>query len=129
MLGFAAVEVEKHLRSARDAARSETLVRDAGAAAIARAQVQNELVPAVARAVSSIPELGKMFGVASGAAKGLAPSADRIARLRSRTDASLAQLSAAPTTAATARKLVSQIDSARSQIDSGRGLAPGYLAM
>ncbi|HVI35012.1 MAG TPA: hypothetical protein VM684_02155, partial [Gaiellales bacterium] len=77
MLGFAAVEVHAHLRSAQDAARSETLVRDAGAAAIARAQVQNELVPAVARAVISMPALGKTLGVATGTVKGLAPSADR----------------------------------------------------
>src|SRR4051794_7019184 len=129
MLGFAAVEVNVHLRSAQDAARSETLVRDAGAAAIARAQVQNELVPAVARAVISMPALGKTLGVATGTVKGLAPSADRIARLRDRTDTSLARLAAAPAIAATARQVVAQVRTARSQIDSGRGLPAGYLAL
>ncbi|HVU93144.1 MAG TPA: EAL domain-containing protein [Jatrophihabitans sp.] len=129
LFGFALEEAGQRLQSYRSAHDTRTAITAVERIADAQADVQQEIMPALAATFLRDPKEFTGISTAGLSAKSIGLSGTSLAQLRARTDAAVRRLAADPTTAAQARRAEVQLRRARTQLDGPDTLTAGFATM
>ena len=127
--GFATSEVTAQLHRSHDAQRVERVAREAERTAAARAELQEEIMPALAETFLRRPGLWVDAPASGVSLTALGVSHVSIPTLRADADRALDQLAGSTDTAPTVGHVRSLIGLARREMDDPETLVPGFTVM